>query len=298
MHRLAPPAMLVAAGAAWGLTTPLMSIAVSTGFQPLGLIVWQNLIMAALLALLLRLMRLPLVPRAADLPLIAIVALFGTALPGYFSFLTAAMLPAGMRSVILSAVPMFVLPMAVAFGFERPEARRALGILLGALALALLARPGASASEAGTAAVLLALIAPLSYAVEATCLAMRGGAGLHPFQLLFGAALVCLAGALPLGWASGQLVSLGDAGGAAEQAVLVSGLLNAAAYSAYVWLVGQAGAVFASQIAYLVTGSGVLWSMLLLGERYGAALWAALALMLAGLALVQPRPRPVPPEPG
>ena len=57
------------------------------------------------------------------------------------------------------------------------------------------------------------------------------------------------------------------------------------------WLVGRAGAVFGGQVAYLVTGFGVVWSMLLLGERYSGWVWAALALMLAGLALVQPRTR-------
>ena len=48
-------------------------------------------------------------------------------------------------------------------------------------------------------------------------------------------------------------------------------MLNVLAYSGYVWLVAHAGSVFASQIAYLVTGFGVVWSMLLLGERYSAA---------------------------
>jgi hypothetical protein len=43
----------------------------------------------------------------------------------------------------------------------------------------------------------------------------------------------------------------------------------------------------------VVTGFGVVWSMALLGERYSGLVWAALGLMLVGLALVQPRrPRP------
>ena len=65
-------------------------------------------------------------------------------------------------------------------------------------------------------------------------------------------------------------------------------MLNALAYSGYVWLIGRAGSVFASQIAYLVTGFGVVWSKLLLGESYSALVWSAFVLMLAGIALVQP----------
>ena len=85
------------------------------------------------------------------------------------------------------------------------------------------------------------------------------------------------------------MVSLDVAWGPAEWAILASGVLNALAYSGYVWLVGRAGSVFASQIAYVVTGFGVLWSMALLGERYSPWVWAAFVLMLGGVALVQPR---------
>ena len=60
-------------------------------------------------------------------------------------------------------------------------------------------------------------------------------------------------------------------------------------YAGYVWLAARAGAVFATQVAYVVTGSGVLWAMLLLGERFSGWVWAALVVMLLGLFLVQPR---------
>lgn len=53
---------------------------------------------------------------------------------------------------------------------------------------------------------------------------------------------------------------------------------------------GRAGAVFAAQASYLVTGSGVPWAMVLPGERFRSGIWLALAVMLAGIALVQPRP--------
>jgi drug/metabolite transporter (DMT)-like permease len=216
------------------------------------------------------------------------VAVFGAILPGYFTFLTAALLPAGVRSLIIAVVPMFVLPIALALGFERPDARRALGVVLGAAAIVLIAMPGADLpATASLAAILLALISPLSYGIEANYLAWRGSDGLHPFQVLLGASVVGIALAAPLAAGTGQL-AWPRAWGAAEWSVLLSGVLNALAYAGYVWLVGRAGSVFASQIAYLVTGFGVLWSMALLGERYSLWVWAAFALMLAGVALVQP----------
>ncbi|MFO1106598.1 MAG: DMT family transporter [Amaricoccus sp.] len=285
-------AVLLAAGAAWGLTIPLMRVAVSTGLPPLGLLVWQNAVMAGLLALLLRLGGHPLGLAARHLPSYAAVALLGTVLPGYFSYLTASLLPAGVRALILSAVPLFALPLALGLGLERPELRRLLGLGLGAAALVLLALPGAEVRDAPPillGPVLLALIAPLSYGLEATWLAWRGADGLNALQLLLGAALASLAATLPLALATEQAIGPARPWSAAEWAFLAASLLNVAAYCGYVWLVPRAGSVFASQIATLVTGFGMLWSMLLLGERYGVAIWAALALMFAGLVLVQPR---------
>ena len=141
--------MLVLVGAAWGLTLPLLRVAVSTGYQPLGLILWQNVIMAAMLLALLRLMGKPLPLAWRHLGLFTAVAFFGAILPGYFSFLTAADLPAGVRSIIIAIVPMFVLPMALLLGIERPDARaRAPGWCWAPRRSSIIAQPGAGVTPA------------------------------------------------------------------------------------------------------------------------------------------------------
>ena len=56
-----------------------------------------------------------------------------------------------MRSIIIAIVPMFVLPMALALGFERPDARRAAGVALGAAAIVAIALPGGGADAADRA---------------------------------------------------------------------------------------------------------------------------------------------------
>jgi drug/metabolite transporter (DMT)-like permease len=143
----------------------------------------------------------------------------------------------------------------------------------------------------------VAMIAPVFYALEGNVVARWGTRGLDPppppppVQVLFGATLL----GLPLAAAHGDLVWASGsarcaAGGAAEWAMIGAAAVNTAAYTGYVWLIGRAGAVFAAQVAYLVTLFGVGWAMLILGERYSIWVWAAMALMLLGLALVQPRP--------
>jgi drug/metabolite transporter (DMT)-like permease len=68
-------------------------------------------------------------------------------------------------------------------------------------------------------------------------------------------------------------------------------MIHVAVYTTYVWLVGRAGPVFTVQVSYLVTAFGVFWAILILGEGYSGWVWSAMVLMLAGMFLVQPRPR-------
>jgi drug/metabolite transporter (DMT)-like permease len=98
---------------------------------------------------------------------------------------------------------------------------------------------------------------------------------------------------LPLALLTGQFIDPRGPWGAPDGAIVASSLLHAAAYVAYVWLVGRAGPVFTVQISYFVTLFGVTWAMLFLNESYSPYFWAALAVMLGGLALVQPRPTAV-----
>jgi len=99
-----------------------------------------------------------------------------------------------------------------------------------------------------------------------------------PFQILFGASVVGLGLALPLALLSGQFISPLRPWGAPEWGIMAISLLSTSAYSGYIWLIGRTGPVFAAQVSYLVTGFGVVWSMVLLGETYSGWIWLALAL--------------------
>ena len=110
-------------------------------------------------------------------------------------------------------------------------------------------------------------------------------------QAMFGASVAGLIFVTPVMLGLGQWISPAPPWGVAEGALLLSSALHGLLYAGYVALAARAGAVFASQCSYLVTASGVIWAMLLLGERFSPFVWAAMAVMLAGLALVQPRAR-------
>lgn len=289
-RRLAPHAILLAIGIGWGLTVPLSKIAVSGGRGAFGLIVWQSAIAALTLGLVMLVTRRRR-PRGRAWRICLAISLVGTLLPNAVFYTVARHLPAGVMALLLSTVPMLAFPVALALGNDRFRPVRLAGLGCGLVGVLLIALPGASLPGAGSAAWLpLALIAPLFYALEGNIVAKWGTMGLDSIQLLFGSSLIGTALATPVALASGEWINPAPPWAAPDYALMLTGLISAGMYASYVWLIGRTGAVFAGQVSYFITGAGVLWSVLLLGERFSLWVWAALALMLGGLALVQPRP--------
>lgn len=282
-----PWAVLAASGLGWGLTMPLLKIAASAGYPALTLLLWQNLLMAGLAAALRLATRRPWPKLGGDWPAVLAVSVLGTVLPGYFTFLTAGELPVGVRAIILAMVPICALPIALLLGQERFALPRLAGLTLGLMAIALLVLPGATGGPVPPHMVLLAAVSPLSYALEANVLSRRS-ANLDPLGLLLGASILSVILTLPLAAATGALIAPRGFG-LSEQALLATSPINLLAYVAYVWLAARTGAVFASQIGYVVTIAGVFWGALLLGEGLGPVVWLSLGLMFAGISLVRPR---------
>ena len=289
-RRLVYALVLLATGMAWGSTQMLGKIAVSSGHQPFGLIFWQLVICTLLLGGITLIQRRPVPLNRQTLQFALIVALIGTIIPNSTFYYAVAHLPAGIMSIIISTVPLVSFPLALALGMDRFSAARLTGLLLGLAGVALIALPNSSLPEAGMAAFIpIALIGPLFYAMESNYVARCGTAGMGAVQAMFLASAVGVILSLPLALTSGHWVNPVAGFAAPEAALVASSLIHALAYSAYVWLAARAGAVFAAQTGYIVTGTGVVWAMLLLGETYSGWVWAALALLLAGLTLVQPR---------
>lgn len=274
----------------WGLTNPLAKIAVSSGYLPLGVMFWQLttiLIFSGILTILSH-RRLPF--RRDTVDLFIGIACFGTLVPDYLLYLSAAHLPAGIFSILLGLTPVFAMPVAVLLGFDKFELRRVLGVVLGALAVAVMFVPKTSLpSDIRAIFAVLTLIGAMCYALQGNFLTWHGGARLDPLQILFGSSAFAFFIVAPGAVLSGQFVDLLIPWSRVEWAILATSVLHALAYGGFFLLVSQGGPVFASQAAYLVTGSGVLWSMLLLGETYSMWIWLAFAMMLVGIILLQPK---------
>lgn len=289
-----PFAALLGIGALWGMSTPLAKFAVTGGHQAFGMIQWQTAINILVLGLACAAGRVRVPLRARHLRLYAVVGLLGMALPHAASYSAAVWLPAGVLSVILSLVPIFALPVALVLRQERFRPLRGIGLLLGAGAVLLLVGPEATVPPALWPFVALAALGPLLYAVEGAYVAGFGARDVGPLPVMLGGSVVAHLAVTPMALLTGQAVSPLRVWGPADLAVAGGAGVSMLAYIGYVWLLRRAGAVFAAQVSYLVTGFGVVWAMLLLGESFGPWFWLALTLLFAGLFLVQPRPGPLP----
>lgn len=281
--------VLVWLGVGWGSTHPLGKIATETGHGAFGLIFWQQVVMVAVLGLVAVVRRKGLPLTRAALRFYLVVAVMGTLIPNATFYISVEKLPSGIMSILIATVPMLAFPMALALGMDRFSALRLAGLGLGLLGVALLAAPGVALADARLVAFLpLALVGPLCYAAEATYVAWRGTPGMDALQAVLGASIVGLVLSLPVMLALGQGYWPQPLG-RDDAALALSSALHAVLYGTYVWLAARAGSVFAAQCSYLVTGAGMVWAMLLLGEEPAPLVWLAMAVMLLGVALVQPR---------
>jgi len=285
--------ILTIMGAGWGLTQPLSKIAVTEGYRHFGLIFWQLALGVIVLGVVQTVRRKRLRTDPPALVIYLIIAMVGTVIPNSTMYESIRHLPSGLISILLALVPMFAFPIAMGLGNERFAWSRFLGLCLGLTGVLLIVGPEASLPDrAAILFVPLALVAPFFYGLEGNIVAKWGTAGLSPVEVLFGASLLGTIIALPLALMTGQFIDPRPPWVLADAAVLLSAVIHVAVYVTYVWMVGQAGPVFAVQVSYLVTGFGVMWALLILNESYSGWVWAAMGVMLLGMFMVQPRQAP------
>ena len=138
--------------------------------------------------------------------------------------------------------------------------------------------------------VLLALLAPAAYSGENVYVTLRRPEHSDSFVLLCG---MQFAGALmltPVVAVTGSWVWLAPPWGAVEWWIIGLAFVNTAGYLMYLELIHVAGSVFAAQMGYTVTASGVVWGIAIFDETHSPWIWAALGVIFAGLALINPNP--------
>lgn len=222
--------------------------------------------------------------RESPWPAYAMLGLVGFALP-FFMFSTAAKsLPSAINAICNGGSPVFTVLMAhFLLHDEKLTPRRAVGVALGFAGLLTLVWPRLTSGAAlETGALGLAIGAAVFYAAS-NIMARKA----PQVSSLTGGLMMCITGAV---FATvGALVLEGPPAMPPMTPLMVTVVLGIFSSGigtvGWVWLLQRRGAVFTSMTVYLLP----LWAMVLgiglMGERPGWSAFAALALILSGVAL-------------
>ena len=287
-HRLFPYLMIVGAGLLWGSTFSLTLIATSEGVHPLALVAWQVLLTALMFFGICLWSRVRLFT-AAHLRHYAIVAVIGVTVPTLLYYHAAPYLSAGILSITISTVPLFTYALMLLLRFEAAETRRLLGIGLGMAAILLLVIPDQGlSSEDASWWILLVVACALLYSIENVYISKGMGPSVDIRELLFASNLIAAGLLFPLAISLDIVEPLAWLASDSGLAIIGITVASSLAYSMFFHTIRKSGAVFASQCAYIITVSGVIWGIVLFAEQHSAWVWSAVIVMLLGLVLVTP----------
>ncbi|GAB5467314.1 MAG: DMT family transporter [Rhodospirillales bacterium] len=286
------PLLLLILGSMWGASFSLGKLGIEGGIPELGYATWQALGSAVIVFLVLKLRRSGL-PRGWPAWRFCLVSgLVGICIPNLIFYFVISHLPAGLMAVVVTTAPIITYGLALTAAMERLTWLRSLGIALGFLGALVIVLPAQSLPEGLELEwLLLAFLTPFCYALSNLYAGRYRPAGQSSLGLACG--MLVVAGTvnaiamvalipvyLPLG-------PLGDGSwGVPEAALLGQVLISSLAYVIYFHIVQAAGAVYFSQVGYIVTVTGLLWGMWIFGEQHSAWIYGGTALILFGFALV------------
>ncbi len=288
---LLPYFLIITAGVVWGGTFSLALIATADGTHPVMLTSWQVVISAIFFIGICLFSRVP-VFRLRRLPIYLLLALLGIILPDLLYYFAAPHLNAGILSITVSTVPLFTYAIMWAMRFERMILKRALGILLGMIAILLLVLPDQELSSMNASYWILAVVlSAVCYAIENVYISEGINIDLDIRELLCGSNIVATIILVPATAWMGVGVPVSWILTPAALAITTIALSSTLAYMMFFYTIRTAGPVFASQCAYIVTISGILWGIVIFSEVHTVWVWLSVAVMMAGLALVTPTTR-------
>ena len=277
-----PALLLVLLALIWGASFMLIKIA-DRQLEPATLILGRlgtaTLLLAAI-AVLGPGVRQTLAEIRAAWPWLVVVGLVNTALPFWLLSWGEKRIDSGLASIIQGAVPIFTA--LLAFGFFR-EARvsrgRLLGLGIGFVGVALLV----GAQPQGKLLAACAVVAMAFCYATGSLLAGRHLGHTSPLVVGLATTAVATLAALPAGVVQAPA---GAWHGETIMAILVLGFVGTAvAYLLFFALIQSAGANYATLVTYLVPPIALAYGAIFLGESFGLVAFAALVLILGGVAL-------------
>ena len=276
---------LLVVGTLWGLTPALAKLSLAEGMRPLGVASLATAVAAVVLYCVAAARGQAPPTDRAHLRQYVAGGVVGVAFAHLFAFTGLQHAPAGLFALLVPLSGVFTMLFFALAGVERATRRRLLGAALGMAGVALAMAPGAAMPDPAMLPwAALMVLTPLCYAASNLFSVILAVRGTPPLAQASGTVIAAAIGAALFAWPLGHL-GLPPHGKVAAL-LLAQGCATALAYLFYFRLLVEAGGVFTSQTAYVITLAGMSWGFLLFGEVPGWLTIPAAALIFGGVALV------------
>jgi drug/metabolite transporter (DMT)-like permease len=249
---------------------------------------WMRLAGGSLLIMVVVAVRRTAIPRAGRYwRSVLLVGAMGSAIPFVLIPWAEQEISSQLAGILNGAMPLWAALFShVLLVEERISRLGVLGLLLGFAGLAIVIGPDVlDVRDASTQGALVMLLAALSYAASAV-LVRRRLRGVDSTLLAGNQTLLAFIYLTPL-----LLIDGVPDFGALSTRVLLSALAlgvvaSGVAYLIFYWLLATLHATQASMVTYLVPAAAVFWGWSVLGESVSSLVWPGLALILAGIYLL------------
>lgn len=279
--------MLVLSGVGWGLLYSLNRFAVTSGIPFVAYVFWMGTGAALLLLVFGAIFRGLPKPQWAHARAYLVLGTISFGLSYSVLALVAPKVPTGVLSLGATLTPILTYPAAALFKLDRFMLLRTLGLVCGLAAVALIVVPKTSLPSRDMVPwVLLGMVTPLLYVANAIIIALlrpppSGALPLAGGTLCAGALFMLVIAA-----ATGQWWWFEGPMGVGDWALAAAAGVMAALFYMMIEIIRLAGPVFFTTVNFMVPLAGIGWGILFFEESHSVWIWVALALMLAGVFLV------------
>lgn len=243
------------------------------------------------LHLALRVMRIPFPLDRASIKAYLGMAILNCALPFCLIVFGQTRVPSGLASILNATTPIFTMVLAHAFlASERLDLRRAVGVLIGFAGVVVLFQDRLGAGTGELIGLLACLGASVSYGFSNIFGRKVIVPGAHPLAMAAGQQTFALVPLMPLSLLVDAPFSRPMPGLTAIAAIVALGLFSTAvAYALFYRILTRAGATNVSLVTLLIPCSAILFGTVFLGERLEHESFLGLAIIAAGLLVIDGR---------
>ncbi len=216
----------------------------------------------------------------------------GFVLPFSILAFVASKLPSGIAALLLVLTPVFTYVIALLAKVETFRVSSSLGLTLAVAGILLIVIPSQALPAAGMQGwFILALLAPVSFAVLNVTVEISTPPQTPPLALAAGVLLTGAVGLLPMVILTGQFSEISNLNATAIFILAAATGVNIIMWPLFYLIVDKAGAFQFSVMNIVALLGAIIWGIVFFAEQHSIYIWTAMALMLAGFFMTFARRR-------